>query len=125
MPDERARLVDQPVAGQDDLQEGVDVLTPAGRCSGAQGGVEATDGPQHRRVEGGAGARAELADGIGVERVRRRILLQVEDLLLVALVEATELLDPHLRLRVEFGRQDHPGHARHAGRCLEAQHEAA
>src|SRR5829696_5900128 len=111
MPYQGTRLVDEPVAGVEDVEVGVEVLAAAGGGARAQLHGEPPERPQHTGPEGGVGPRPEASGGVREERVRRVARPEVEGPPLEALGEAAELLEPQLRRGVQLQGEDQPGHA--------------
>ena len=108
--DDRGRLVDQPVAVLENLEEDRELL-PAHRLrAGPQAGIEAPEVAERGRPKGQVRARAEDAGRVGIDRAVDAVQVQVEDAALEALAESPILLDERLRRRLDLHRQDAAGH---------------
>src|SRR5215207_7442769 len=111
MPYQGTRLVDEPVAGVEDVEVGVEVLAAAGGGARAQLHGEPPERPQYVGPEGRVGARPEASGGVREQRVRRVVQLEVEGPPLEALAEAAEQLEQQLRRGVQLQGEDQSGHA--------------
>ena len=114
VPHDRAGIVGHARAHPERAEKDVDVLAALGHGPGAEGLVEAAEVPEHVRAEGQVRPRAERAEAVREEPIALGRRIEAEGRGPKALAERGELLERHLRHRVEAVREDGPRDERSA-----------
>ena len=108
MPADRARFIDDAVAGSEDPPEHLVVAAGCSLGAGIERFVERADLFEDSAAQGHVGAGAGAGDGDGI------VARAVEQPALETAAERAEALEPLLRLRFELQRQRQARRAHHA-----------